>query len=81
MGMPSWERLGRISGWAKRRVTDDAFSRQAAVSASLAEAIVVTVVDPIFVSHAPCMRDCQSLILAVGVLGDIVARCNLPPFS
>ncbi len=59
---------------------DDAFLKQAAASASLAEAIVVTIVDPIFVSHAPRMRDRQSLILAAGVLGDIVARCNLPSF-
>ncbi len=81
IGMPSWERFGRISGCAKSKVT---LGRPDAIAASMAvatSAMVETVVLPTLISHTPQMRGHQSGISAASEPGVIEARWTLPEVS
>ena len=81
IGNPSWERLGRTSGCANRRVVEVEPELWIDLKTALASSKVEMALSPILISHAPRIRVLQSLIFAAGVLGDIVARCRRPSHS
>ena len=68
MGMPSWDELGRVSGWEKRSAVDRACPDLNAANAVATSAIDPIVVSSTLISHAPHIQACQSYIRAVRVL-------------
>jgi hypothetical protein len=79
MGKPTWERLGRISGCAKSNTRVRFVEACRCWKAAATLLIVLTMVGPTLIIHAPCTLGRQSAIFAAGMLGDIVARnrCSL----